>query len=61
MVKKYDGEYPNKYLKDVLDYLEISENEFNDLCDKFRSPHLWVKLNGKYKLRHTVNCDGHDD
>ena len=60
MVKKYDGEYPNKYLKDVLDYLEISENEFNDLCDKFRSPHLWVKLN-EYKLRHTVNCDGHDD
>ena len=61
LVKKYDGEYPDKYLKEVLNYLGMSENEFNSLCDKFRSPHLWSKDNGIYKLRHNVNKDGLED
>lgn len=27
---------------------------FMRLADKFRSPHLWAKVNGEWKLRHTV-------
>ena len=35
---------------------------FHELCDKFRSPHLWVKDDeGKWKLRHNVSVTGNDD
>ena len=61
LVKKYDGEYPDRYLREVLDYLDIKQVEFEVLCDKFRSPHLWVKVNGGFKLRHTATKEGHDD
>ena len=30
----------------------------NELTDKFRSPHLWAKVRGAYKLRHSVNDNG---
>jgi hypothetical protein len=44
-----------------MDYLEIKEENFFKLCDKFRSPHLWKKVNNTWKLRHTCNKDGTDD
>ena len=28
LIKKYDGELPNRYLKDILDYLKISKAQF---------------------------------
>lgn len=55
LVKKYDGEFPNKYFKDFLEYLSIDEELFHDTCDQFRSPQIWKKLNGKWALRHTVS------
>ncbi len=58
LVGKYDGEYPSKYLKETLEYLDISENYFLQLCDKFRSPHIWTKKNDQWKLNHTVNQNG---
>ncbi|APJ04566.1 N-acetyl sugar amidotransferase [Silvanigrella aquatica] len=61
LVKRFDGEFPDKYLKEILNYLDISEDRFMMLCDKARSEHLWEKVNGEWKLRHTVNCDGIDD
>jgi N-acetyl sugar amidotransferase len=61
LVKRFDGEYPKKYINEVLDYLEIKEEKFIKLCNDFRSPHLWKKTSGEWKLRHTVNNDGIDD
>ena len=61
LIKKYDGEFPEKYFKEIMKYLNINENYFIKLCDKFRSPHLWKKTKGKWLLRHTVNKDGTDD
>lgn len=61
LVKKYDGEFPDRYFEELMDYLEIKPEYFHELCDKFRSPHLWAKVNGEWKLRHTVNRDGLDD
>jgi hypothetical protein len=28
--------------------------QFMELCDQFRSPHLWEKVNGEWKLKHVV-------
>ena len=61
LVKRFDGEFPDRYFTEVLDYIGMDSDHFIDLCDKFRSPHLWAKSNGNWKLRHTVNCDGVDD
>ena len=43
MVKKYDGEFPKKYFKDFLKYLEIDEEEFWEIVDSWRLEHLWQK------------------
>jgi N-acetyl sugar amidotransferase len=61
LVKKFDGEFPNKYFSEVMDFLNIQEKFFFKLCDEFRSPHLWKKVGNLWKLRHTVNRDGVDD
>ncbi|MDC1097130.1 N-acetyl sugar amidotransferase [Gammaproteobacteria bacterium] len=61
LVKRFDGEFPDRYIDEVLGYLGISNERFTQLCDEFRSPHLWAHKDGKWKLRHTVNSDGVDD
>ena len=40
LVKKYDGEFPHKYFKEFLEYINLSEDEFWKIINKFRSPHL---------------------
>jgi N-acetyl sugar amidotransferase len=56
LVRKYDGEFPDKYFNEIMEYLEINPEYFkNELADKFRSPHLWLKNSaGDWKLRHCV-------
>ena len=61
LVKRFDGEFPKKYFKEILEYLSLDEKEFFKLSDKFRSPHLWKKVNDEWKLRHNVNQTGIDD
>lgn len=43
LVKKYDSEFPNKYFKEFLEYIDLSEDKFWKILDSFRSPHLWSK------------------
>lgn len=54
LVRQYDGEVPTRYIRDVMDYIEMDVEEFMELCDSFRSPHLWNKVNGKWELRYNV-------
>jgi len=62
LAKKFDGEFPDRYFNDIMEYLDIDPDYFREgLCDKFRSPHLWNKVNGEWKLRHNVWGGGSDD
>jgi N-acetyl sugar amidotransferase len=54
LVHKYDQEFPAKYYEDFLEYIGMSSDEFWETIDKFRSPHLWEKINEEWKLRHVV-------
>jgi N-acetyl sugar amidotransferase len=54
LVNKFDQEFPKKYFKEFLDYISLSEEEFYKTVDKFRSPHLWNKVNNEWKLRYSV-------
>lgn len=54
LVKSYDTEFPERYFQDFLNYMEISENEFWEAIEKFRSNHLWMKKDGNWELKHPV-------
>lgn len=53
LVRQFDGEVPKRYLQEVMDYLEMDVEQFMELCDRFRSPHLWERRSGQWKLKHT--------
>ena len=55
LVKRYDGEFPQKYFDEFLSYISVSKEEFFETVDRFRSPHLWEKLEGSWDLKHRVN------
>ena len=56
LVKKFDGEFPNKYFSEIMEYLAIDPDYFkNELTDKFRSPHLWEKSSsGVWNLKNII-------
>jgi N-acetyl sugar amidotransferase len=55
LVNKYDSEFPLKYFKEFLDYIDLSEEQFHATCDSFRSEHLWAKKEGKWALKHRLS------
>lgn len=61
LVKRYDGEFPKKYFKEFLEYLDIDEKHFWEVVDSYRPDHIWKKVNGEWKLRRTVWGGGTDD
>lgn len=54
LVKRYDGEFPNLYFKEFLEYLDVSEDHFWKVINKFRTSHVWKKVNGDWRLRSAV-------
>jgi N-acetyl sugar amidotransferase len=52
LVKKFDGEYPKMYLNEILEYLGMDKEEFDRICDSYRSEHLWMRENGRWTLRY---------
>lgn len=54
LVHRYDDEFPKKYFKSILDYMEISESRFFEVIDSARSPHLWGVEGGEWILKHKV-------
>lgn len=54
LVKRFDGEFPDKYFHETMKHIDMKPERFMELCDQFRSPHLWKKESGDWKLRHAV-------
>ena len=55
LVRRFDGEFPSKYFHEVMEYIGMKPERFMELCDEFRSPHLWTEENGRWRLRHLVS------
>ncbi|MEB3203033.1 MAG: N-acetyl sugar amidotransferase, partial [Synechococcus sp.] len=67
LVRRFDGEWPSRFENELMNYLSVPaersdwEKEFDkprlqvtdlkEMADQFRSPHLWEKSNGQWKLR----------
>jgi hypothetical protein len=54
LVRRYDGEFPAKYFREFLEYTELTEERFWEVVNSFRSPHLWEKNSGEWKLKWQV-------
>ncbi len=54
LIGRYDGEFPNRYFIEVLEYMGITETRFWQLINDARSPHLWKQEDGEWKLRHSI-------
>jgi len=72
LVRRFDGEFPSRFIDELLAYLSLPEKDFpqasrnfeqpvmdrdyfHDICDRFRSPHLWARsADGQWRLRHAV-------
>ena len=54
LVKQYDTEFPEEYLQIFLDYCGITEEEFWEVVETWRSEHIWEKVNGKWELKHPI-------
>jgi N-acetyl sugar amidotransferase len=57
LVKKFDGEFPERYFDEFLEYCDISKEHFWDVIDSWRSPHLWQKTGGEWKLKRAIWMD----
>ncbi len=57
LVRRYDGEFPEKELDIFLNYIGISVDEFWEAVDKFRLPHIWAKMDTNWKLKNAVYLD----
>ena len=53
LVDRYDHVFPDRYFKEFLMYMDMSEAEYWDVIDAFREkrPNLWKKDDGKWILK----------
>jgi N-acetyl sugar amidotransferase len=78
LIKRFDGEFPERFAEEIFRYLSLPPNEFpvaskmfeqpimdrayfETLTDRFRSPHIWMRKDGKWALRRAVWQDGDAD
>ena len=57
LVRRYDGEFPRKYYADFLEYCGLTDEEFQEVVDSWRSDHLWRQTAGGWELKHPVWAD----
>ena len=55
LIGRFDGEFPHKYFREILEYMDITEDYFWELINNARSPHLWEKVNAEWVLKHRVS------
>ena len=44
LCKRFEGEYPKRYIEDCFKFMNLSVKEAENIIDEFRSPHLWKKV-----------------
>ena len=49
--KKYDNEFPNTYFEDVLNFLEINQNQFDEIVNLHSNEEIWEIKNNVWNLK----------
>lgn len=55
IVKKYDGEYPERNLSEVIKYLNMTISEFTEIIDKHRNNEIWENKGNFWELKNKIN------
>jgi len=48
LASRYDGGYPKELVERFCAHFEMSQQEFNDICDSFTNPAIFEMENGKF-------------
>ena len=51
LVRKYDDEFCYEHFDEVLEYLELTRDEFVRIVDQHRNPEIWIKKGQSWILR----------
>ena len=54
LIQRFDGEFPQMYLNECLDYMGIDLKQFHTIIDNARPPHLWKQIDGKWAFTHKI-------
>ncbi|MDY0873649.1 N-acetyl sugar amidotransferase [Dongia rigui] len=54
LIKRYDGEFPKKHFKEFLDYCQMSEDQFWEIVESWRSEHVWKKVGNDWELKSPI-------
>ena len=54
LVRRFDGEYPKKYLKEFLEYCSMTPADLETAIDQWRSPHIWTQSNDQWVLNKSI-------
>ena len=54
MARKYDDEFPSMYFDEVINYLNINRNQFDEIVNKHRNSEVWQINNNNWKLKNKV-------
>lgn len=58
LVKRYDHEFPSRYYKQFLEFCSITDAEFHEVIDSWRSDHIWKHDGHQWRLRRPIWEDG---
>ena len=54
IVKKYDGEYPERNLSEVIKFLNMTNSEFTEIIDKHRNNEIWENKGNFWELKNKL-------
>jgi len=54
LVRLYDGQYPDEFMDDYLDYYEMTQEEFDSVLDRYADKDLFEKVDGRWSPRFVV-------
>ncbi|WP_027910582.1 N-acetyl sugar amidotransferase [Pseudomonas sp. URMO17WK12:I4] len=54
LIKRFDGEFPEIYQQQCLDYMGITQDRFLEVIEEFRTPHLWEQTSSGWALKNPI-------
>lgn len=54
VARKYDGEFPEEFLEDMLDYMGMDRAELERTIDLHRNTEIWIRDEARWRLRYPL-------
>jgi N-acetyl sugar amidotransferase len=54
LIKRFDGEFPEIYQPQCLEYMGITQERFLEVIEEFRTPHLWDETPSGWALKKPI-------